>query len=131
VSDPHIWWYVTRASAIIAWILLTLAVVWGILLSTRLLRNVDNPSWLQDLHRYLGGLSIVMVLLHMVTLMLDGWLHFSLSSILLPFSATYRALPVALGIIAFYLLLAVQGSSLMMRWLPRKFWRGAHYTSSA
>ena len=27
VSDPHIWWYVTRASAIIAWILLTLAVV--------------------------------------------------------------------------------------------------------
>jgi ferredoxin-NADP reductase/DMSO/TMAO reductase YedYZ heme-binding membrane subunit len=129
VSDPHIWWYVTRASAIIAWVLLTLAVVWGILLSTRLLRKVDNPSWLQDLHRYLGGLSIVMVLLHMVTLMFDGWLHFSLSNILLPFSTTYRALPVALGIIAFYLLLAVQGTSLMMRWLPRKFWRGVHYAS--
>ena len=123
MSDPHIWWYVTRASAIIAWILLTLAVVGGILLSTRLLRNVDNPSWLQDLHRYLGGLSIVMLLLHMVTLMLDGWLHFSLSNVLLPFSVTYRAPPVVLGIIAFYLLLAVQGSSLMTRWLPRKFWR--------
>lgn len=123
MSDPHIWWYVTRASAIIAWILLTLAVVGGILLFTRLLRNVDNPSWLQDLHRYLGGLSIVMLLLHMVTLMLDGWLHFSLSNVLLPFSVTYRAPPVVLGIIAFYLLLAVQGSSLMTRWLPRKFWR--------
>ena len=78
MNDPHIWWYVTRASAVIAWILLTLSVIWGILLSTRLLRNIDNPGWLQDLHKYFGGASLVMVALHVASLMLDGWLHFSL-----------------------------------------------------
>ncbi|WP_394768739.1 2Fe-2S iron-sulfur cluster-binding protein [Lacisediminihabitans sp.] len=129
MNSPHIWWYVTRASAIIAWALMTLSVVWGTLLSTRVLRKVDNPSWLQDLHRYLGGAAIVMVVAHMVSLMLDGWLHFSVAAVLVPFATDYRALPVAIGILAFYSLLAVQGSSLLMRWLPRRFWKGVHYAS--
>jgi ferredoxin-NADP reductase len=129
VNSPHIWWYITRASAIIAWALMTLSVVWGTLLSTRVLRKVDNPSWLQDLHRYLGGTAMVMVVAHMVTLMLDGWLHFSAAAVLVPFATDYRALPVAIGILAFYLLIAVQGSSLLMRWLPRRFWKGVHYSS--
>lgn len=129
MNSPHLWWYITRASAVIAWALMTLSVVWGTLLSTRVLRKFDNPSWLQDLHRYLGGAAIVMVLVHMVTLMLDGWLHFSVSAVLVPFAADYRSVPVAIGILAFYLLIAVQGSSLLMRWLPRRFWAAIHFSS--
>ena len=129
MNDPHIWWYVTRASAVIAWVLMTFSVVWGILLSTRILRNIDNPAWLQDLHKYFGGASIVMVVLHVVSLMLDGWLHFSVIEALVPFAAGYRTIPVALGIIGFYLMLAVQGSSLMMNKLPRKVWKGIHYSA--
>ncbi|MES2170930.1 MAG: 2Fe-2S iron-sulfur cluster-binding protein [Actinomycetota bacterium] len=125
----HIWWYVTRASAVVAWVLLTLAVVWGTLLSTRVLRKVDNPSWLLDLHRYLSTLSIVMVLVHLGSLMLDGWLHFSAADILIPLHADYRALPVAIGIIAFYLLVAVQLSSLLMNRIPRRVWKAIHYSS--
>lgn len=131
LNDPHIWWYVTRASALIAWALMTLSVVWGILLSTRILRRVDNPGWLQDLHRFLGGLSVIMVLLHMVTLMLDGWLHLSLVQVLVPFTSDFKPIAVALGIVAFYLLIAVQGSSMIMHRLPRKFWKALHYASYA
>jgi ferredoxin-NADP reductase len=131
LNDPHLWWYLTRASAMLAWALLTLSVVWGILLSTRILRRIDNPGWLQDLHRYLGGLSVVMVLLHMVTLMLDGWLQFSPVEVLVPFATDFRPLAVALGIIAFYLLVAVQGTSMIMHRLPRRFWKGLHYASYA
>ncbi|TAL43386.1 MAG: 2Fe-2S iron-sulfur cluster binding domain-containing protein [Salinibacterium sp.] len=131
LSDPHLWWYISRASALLAWALLTLSVVWGILLSTRLLRRVDNPSWLQDIHRFVSGLGIIMVLLHMVTLMLDGWLHLSFAQVLLPWGSSYRPLPVALGVIAFYLLIAVQGSSMIMHRLPRKFWKAVHYASYA
>ncbi|MDH6532092.1 ferredoxin-NADP reductase/DMSO/TMAO reductase YedYZ heme-binding membrane subunit [Aurantimicrobium minutum] len=131
MNEPHIWWYITRASALIAWALMTLSVVWGILLSTRVMRRIDNPAWLQDLHRYLGGMTLVMVALHMVTLMLDGWLQFSLAETLVPFATDFKALPVALGILAFYLLVAVQGSSLMMNRLPRRFWKGLHYSSYA
>lgn len=131
MNDPHIWWYLTRASALIAWVLMTMSVLWGILLSTRVMRRVDNPAWLQDLHRYLGGLTLLMVALHMVTLMLDGWLQFSITETLVPFATDFKPLAVALGIIAFYLLLAVQGTSLVMNKLPRKFWKALHYSSYA
>ncbi|MDP9027682.1 MAG: 2Fe-2S iron-sulfur cluster-binding protein [Actinomycetota bacterium] len=127
MNDPHIWWYVTRSSAIIAWILMTLAVVWGIVLSTRIFRKVDNPGWLQDLHRYFGGLSLVMIGVHIVSLMLDGWLHFTPMQALVPFQASYRTIPVAMGIGAFYLLVIVYGSSLFRNRLPPKFWKFLHY----
>jgi len=110
---------------------MTLSVVWGILLSTRLLRRIDNPAWLQDVHRFLGGLMLIMVGLHMLSLMLDGWLKFTIPELLVPFATDYRPLGVALGIVAFYLLIAVQGSSLIMHRLPRKFWKGLHYSSFA
>jgi len=131
VTDVHLWWYISRASALIAWALMTLSVVWGILLSTRMLRKVDNPGWLADLHKYLGGMTLILVGLHMVSLMLDGWLRFGVSDVLVPFSTSFKSLPVALGILAFYVLIAVQGSSLMMSRLPRRFWKGLHYASYA
>ena len=127
MNDPHIWWYVTRSSAILAWMLMTLAVIWGVLLSTRIFRKVDNPGWLQDLHRYFGGLSLVMIGVHIVSLMLDGWLHFTPLQALVPFQAGYRPIPVALGIGAFYLLVVVYGSSLFRNRLPPRFWRFLHY----
>lgn len=129
MNEPHLWWYISRASAIIAWALMTASVVWGILLSTRVMRRVDNPAWLQDLHRFLGGTMLIMVGLHMVSLMFDKWLAFSPGEVLLPFATDFKPLPVALGILAFYLLVAVQGSSLLMNRLPRKFWKGVHYSS--
>lgn len=129
MNDPHIWWYVTRASAMIAWTLLSLSAVWGILLSTRVLRKIDNPGWLRDLHRWMSGVALLMAGMHMISLMLDPWAAFSVDELLLPFVAAYRPVPVALGIVAFYLLVAVQGSSLLMHRLPRRFWKGLHYSS--
>ncbi len=131
MNEPQIWWYVTRSSAIIAWVLMTAAVVWGILLSTRVMRKIDNPSWLQDLHRYLGGTSLIMVLIHMVSLMLDEYAHFSIEELLVPFSIEPRfaGLPIALGILAFYLMVAVQGSSYLINRIPRKAWKAIHYSS--
>lgn len=131
MTDPHIWWYVTRSSAMIAWALMTLSVLWGILLSTRILQRVDNPGWLQDLHKYFGGMSLIMVGLHMISLMLDGFVAFTVPELLVPFATDFKPLPVALGIIAFYLLVAVQGTSLMMNRLPRRFWKALHYASYA
>jgi ferredoxin-NADP reductase len=129
VNDPHIWWYVTRSSAIIAWALMSLSVVWGVLLSTRIFRKVDSPGHLQDLHRYFGSLALLGVGVHMVTLMLDGWLHFTPGQLLIPGHSFYRTVPVALGIIAFYLLVVVYGSSLLRDRLPPRFWKGLHYAN--
>jgi ferredoxin-NADP reductase/DMSO/TMAO reductase YedYZ heme-binding membrane subunit len=131
MNDPQIWWYITRASALIAWVLMTLSVIWGILLSTRIMRRIDNPGWLRDLHSYLGGMTLIMVALHMVTLMLDGYSQYTLVQVLVPYTKDYEPFAVALGILAFYILLAVQGSSLLIARMPRKFWKVVHYASYA
>lgn len=135
LMDPAIWWYVTRASAIIAWALMVTSVVWGVLLATRVLKPNDNPGWLLDLHRWMSGLAVVFTGLHMVSLYIDDYAHFTVANLLVPFDSQYTKiaqlgpLPVALGVLSFYLLIAVQSTSLMMRKLPRRLWKGIHYTS--
>ena len=131
MTDPHLWWYVARASGLVAWAAMTGSVLWGVLLATRVLRSIDNPAWLQDLHRWLGGTALIMTGLHMLSLMLDSWTHFSLTEVFVPLAAGYRPWPVALGIVAFYLLVAVYGSSLLRPRMPRRFWKALHYGSYA
>lgn len=131
MNDLHLWWYVTRASALVAWITLTLAVLWGVLLSTRIPRTIADPAWLQDMHRWLGGTALIMTGLHMFSLVLDSWSRFSLTAVLVPLSAAYRPWPVALGVVAFYLLLAVYGSSLLRARMSPRWWTRLHYGSYA
>lgn len=133
--DPQIWWYVTRASALIAWVLLVLSVLWGILLATRVLKPKDNPGWLMDLHRWMSGLAVVFTGLHMFSLYVDDYAHFSLEDLFIPFHSQYTKIaslgpiPIALGVLCFYLLIAVQSTSLIMKVLPRKYWKAIHYLS--
>lgn len=133
--SPEFWWYVTRASALIAWVLLVVSVTWGILLSTRVLKPNDNPSWLLDLHRWLSGLAVSFTALHMFSLWIDSYAPFSAADLFIPFHSTYVQVeslgkwPIVLGVICSYLLIAVQSTSLLMRVLPRKFWKAIHYLS--
>ncbi|RMH81966.1 MAG: ferredoxin-NADPH reductase, partial [Actinomyces sp.] len=63
--NPQVWWYASRASGIVAWILITASVMWGLTLSTRVLGKKATPAWLLDLHRYLGGMAVVMTGIHL------------------------------------------------------------------
>ena len=54
-------WYVARSSGIVAWATVTASILWGLTLSSRLVRKRGVPAWLLDLHRYLGTLSLVFV----------------------------------------------------------------------
>ncbi len=128
-SDPQIWWFLTRASAIVAWVLLTMTAVWGILLKTRILRGADNPEWLKITHRYISGLAIIMVALHIVTLMLDDYIDFGWADVLVPFATSFEPLAVALGVFAFWLLVAIQSTALLAKWLPEALWKAIHLSS--
>ena len=127
--NPQFWWYVTRASGIVAWLMLTGSVVWGVILATKAFPDHRRPAWLLDLHRWLGALTIVFVGLHMGALVADNYVHFDLVDLLVPFASSWRTIAVAIGVIAFWLLVAVQVSSSMMRRLPRRLWRYIHLTS--
>lgn len=129
--NPQFWWYLTRATGIVAWVLLTASTLWGILLSTRLLKPYDRPAWLLDLHRWLGSLTVLFVGVHLASIVADSYVHFGTADILVPMATSWKPLAVAWGIIAMYLLIAVQVSSLMMKKLPKWLWRGIHLSSYA
>jgi predicted ferric reductase len=122
-------WFVARSSGLIAWALLAASVVWGLAISTRVLNGRPRPAWLLDLHRYLGGIATVFVGVHMIALLGDTYVHFGLASVLVPFASSWHPVAVAWGISAFYLLLAVEMTSLIRARLPRRLWRATHYAS--
>ncbi len=122
------WWYVARSGGIVAWALASLAVLGGLQLSTRLLRR-PAPAWMLDVHRFLGGLAVAFVGVHLLGLALDDFIGFGLGDFLVPFVSSYKPVAVALGIIAMYLLLAVEITSLFMRRLRRSTWHAVHLTS--
>ncbi len=127
--SEQIWWYTARASGIVALGLAALAVLWGLLFSTRLLQGKPSPQWLLDLHRFLGGLAVAFTAVHLTALMADSYVNFTLLDFLIPFASDWQPLPVAYGVVGMYLLVAVQGTSLMMKRLPRRVWKWVHLTS--
>ncbi len=127
--NEHVWWYLSRSSGIVALVLLVLSMVWGVLLSTRVLRPHDRPAWLLDLHQWLGGTALVMTGLHMFGLYLDGYIDYGFTELLVPGASDYRPVAVAIGILSLYVMVTVQATSYMRRWLSKRVWRGIHVLS--
>lgn len=125
----QIWWDVARSGGIVAWALVAASVLLGLALSTKITNGRPRPNWLADLHRYLGGLAVIFTGIHVLGLVLDNYLSFGLSELLVPLASTYRPGPVALGVISLYFLLAVEVTSLLRKHLSRKVWRATHLLS--
>jgi len=128
--NEHLWWYVARAGGLISWVLVGAAILWGLSLSGRITRR-PRPAWVLDLHRFLGLLAVVFTAVHLLGLFADSYTHFGPAELFVPLASSWRPGPVTWGIVGFYLLLAIEVTSLLMRRLPRRFWRGVHLTSYA
>lgn len=127
--DPKFAWYVSRSAGLVAWCVCSTSVIWGLLISSRMVRRKGAPAWLLDLHRYLGGLSIVFTAIHLAGLWFDDYFDYGVKDLFVPFAGPYRPVAVAYGMVAFYLLLAIQITSWGMRRLPRKVWHAVHLGS--
>jgi methionine sulfoxide reductase heme-binding subunit len=127
--DGSLWWYTARAGGLVAWGLLATSVLLGLLLSTKILGGRPRPAWLLDLHRYLGGAAVVFTAIHVATIVADSYVHFGLAEILVPFIGSWHPVAVGWGIVATYLLVAVELTSLLRARLPLRLWRATHYLS--
>ena len=125
----HLAWYVSRSTGIVSWGLLIASMLWGFLYATRLLGRRARPWWMLGVHRFLGALAVLFVLVHVIALIADNYTSFGLVDILVPFASSWRPIPVALGVVGFYILLAVELTSLAQRHLPRTVWRQIHLAS--
>jgi sulfoxide reductase heme-binding subunit YedZ len=124
-------WYVVRAGGLVAFGLLTVTTVLGLLLSGRA-RLPDWPRFaLEDVHRFAGLATGIFVGVHGLGLLVDDYLPFSLGQLLVPGAAPYRPLATALGVVAAELLLALALTNRFRDRLSYGFWRRAHYANFA
>lgn len=121
-------WLIARAAGLVAFGLLTISVVLGLLMSTRLLPPRHQKSLL-GWHQTLLWLAICAAALHGVALALDPVMHFGLGAILVPGLAPWRAITVAAGVTAGYLMLALALSFHVRRRITQRRWRRLHYAS--
>lgn len=127
--SEHLAWYVSRSTGIVAWGLIVASMVWGFLYATRLLGRRARLWWLLGVHRFLGALAIVFVIVHVLAIVADSYTSFGLVDVLVPLAAAWKPIPVALGIVGAYILLTVEVTSLLQRHLPRTVWRQIHLAS--
>lgn len=123
-------WYVARSSGWVAFVLLACTVAWGVLGVSRIIERRGLPRWLMALHRHLAWLTVVFTAVHLVALVADDYLEIGWRELFVPYALDeYRPGAVTWGVVATYLLAAVQVSSWVRHRLPRRWWRGIHLLS--
>lgn len=119
-------WYLMRASGLAALALLALVVSIGLALRVRLWKQRLERWRVYDVHLTVSVLLGVFLGLHLLLVFLDRIVPFSLADMLIPLHDAYQPLWIGAGIVAFYLLLVVWGSSLIRSRLGYSLWRKIH-----
>ena len=126
MSGTTAFWYASRATGIVALLLLTAVLVLGILVN-RQGRLPGLPKFaVTDLHRNFSLLAVAFIVVHVITAVLDTFVSIPLASGVIPFASSYERLWLSLGAISFDLMIAMIVTSLLRRHLNRVLWRAIH-----
>lgn len=128
-DSVQIWWYVTRASGIIAYLLLWFSTILGLAVTSKYLDGMLDRLFTYDFHEFISLLAIAFTLVHVLVLMLDRYLPYSLAQILVPFISPYRPFWVGVGVISFYLILLVTITFYLRNRIGTRAFRSIHYIS--
>ncbi|MCA9972921.1 MAG: ferric reductase-like transmembrane domain-containing protein [Anaerolineales bacterium] len=98
-------WYLVRASGTVAYLFLAASTIWGLILSSRLLREIVPGPLTLAMHNYLSWNALGLTALHAVLLLFTSYMDYTVRDLLVPFSGPYSPFWVGIGIIGMYLLL--------------------------
>ena len=133
-------WYLTRASGLVAAGLLILLMITGISMFTGYQFKIMEPlkSWTN--HRTLGIAFSIAASVHVLSLLFDKYITFTIVQVFVPFTSQYKhvhigsigigSFGVALGVISMYLVVAIVITSINRIMTKRQtVWRWTHYLS--
>lgn len=131
-SEPKAYWYLSRASGFVAYGLLWLSMVLGLLITNRFARVWPGGPLAVDMHQYGSILALAFVLFHGLILLGDQYIGYTWLQLVVPFaSLEYQPLAVGAGQLATWLLVPLILSFYVKQKIGRPLWRAIHMTSFA
>jgi predicted ferric reductase len=124
-------WYLSRALGVVAYVALTLEVVLGLSASTGQLDRALGRARVIELHSWLSAVALGTLGGHAVVLLGDQTVKLSVLQVLVPFTTEYRPFAVGLGVVSAYLALVVHGSFWLRKRIGPRTWRKTHYVTFA
>ena len=124
-------WYVSRATGLVALLLLTASVLLGLLVAGRLSSDRWPRFLTQGLHRNVSLLVLVFLALHVGSIVLDTYTSIPLTAAFVPFVSSYKEIWLSLGAVALDLLIALVVTSLLRDRLGYRVWRRLHWLAYA
>jgi methionine sulfoxide reductase heme-binding subunit len=124
-------WYASRATGVVAFLLLTLVVLIGITVS-RKGRVPGLPRFaVMGLHRRVSLLAVVFLAVHVLSAVADPYVSIRLAAVVVPFTSAYQPVPTGLGAVALDLGFAVLVTSLLRKRIGWRIWRTVHWLAYA
>ncbi|MCX6761945.1 MAG: ferric reductase-like transmembrane domain-containing protein [Candidatus Moranbacteria bacterium] len=131
-EERQLWsWYLTRAGGLISFLLLYLAIFFGIAIRFPGLKNIFQPLESYNFHAWISVQALVFTFIHGLVLLGDNYLKFSLKDIFVPFASTYNPELVTLGVLGMYALVAIILTSYFRKYLSYRVWRVTHFLNIA
>ena len=120
-------WYTVRTLGFLAYLVVAGSVLYGLLLSTKILDAIAHRPVSFALHKDLAVVGLVLAILHSVVLLADQSFAFTPRAILVPFSSPYATTWVGIGQLTLYGLAVVTASFYVRRQIGQRAWRLLHY----
>lgn len=127
----QILWFATRGAGIVSMLLFTAVVVLGIVTTMRWQTDRWPRFLTAEVHRTISLLSVVFLVVHILTAILDPFTNLGFAAALVPFASSYRPLYVGLGVLSVYLGVAVLVTSLLRDRVGLRLWRAIHWLAYA
>lgn len=126
--DPThvVWWLVSRAAGIVALVLISLSVVMGLAMATKVVRRPGLKRVVNKLHEHVALTALMALAVHGLSLIGDPWLNPGWRGITVPFAMSYRPLFTGLGIIGGYTAVVLGPSFYLRRRIGPRRWRKLH-----
>ena len=119
-------WDVARAGGFTAFGLLTLSVAIGLALTLHWQSSLWPRIINSELHNFITLLALVFTGVHILAVWIDPFTNFGWNEVFIPFVSHYRPLWMALGIVAFYIGIAIGLSTWLRPLIGYKWWRRLH-----
>jgi sulfoxide reductase heme-binding subunit YedZ len=126
VLQSHGWWLASRASGLVALVMVTVSVFLGLMMAGKVMRRPGLSKKLMAIHEQTALAGLVAIAVHGIALLGDPWLHPGVTGIAVPFAMSFKTAFTGLGIIGGYLAALLGLSYYVRRRVGAKLWRKAH-----